>query len=345
LNLSDIFRRTLSRDLGIDLGTANTLVYLRGHGVVVEEPSVVAIDTSTRAVLAVGRQAKEMVGRTPRHIRIVRPMKDGVIADFQIAQSMLKYFMAQATGGARLFHPRLVIAVPSGTTSVERRAVIEAAQQAGARIALPIVEPFAAAIGADLPVGEPTANMVVDIGGGTTEVAVISLGGVVLSQSVRVAGDEMDDAIVNYVRKIYNVAIGYQTAEQVKIAVGAATDAGDAGLEICGRDLVSGLPRPVRLQATEVQKAVAEPVAAIVAAIRQTLERTPPELAADIMERGIVLTGGGSLLRNLDQLLIKETGMPVHPAEDGLRCVVRGTGRCLEEPKFLDLVKKVQRQD
>lgn len=341
----DFFYRSFSKDLGIDLGTANTLVYVKGKGVVIQEPSVVAVDADSKAILAVGNEAKQMIGRTPGNIRAIRPMKDGVIADFDVTQSMLKYFITRAQPRANILHPRVVIAVPSGITGVERRAVIEAAQQAGARDAIPIEEPFAAAIGADLPVEEPTGNMVVDIGGGTTEVAIISLGGIVTSRSVRVAGDEMDEAIVAYVKRTYNMMIGERTAEEVKIHMGSATEPGEAVYDVRGRDLVTGLPRTLRLKATEVQKALSEPVSAIVEAIKLTLERTPPELAADIMDRGIVLTGGGALLRNLDRLLMEETGMPVHVGEDPLRCVVKGTGRCLEDSAYLDLVKRLQRKE
>ncbi len=345
MSLLDFVYRSFSKDLGIDLGTANTLVYVRGRGVVIQEPSVVAVDAESHAILAVGNEAKQMIGRTPGNIRAIRPMKDGVIADFEVTQSMLRYFITRAQPRANVLHPRVIIAVPSGITGVERRAVIEAAQQAGSRDAIPIEEPFAAAIGAGLPVEEPTGNMVVDIGGGTTEVAIISLGGIVTSRSVRVAGDEMDEAIVAYVKRTYNMMIGERTAEEVKIQMGSATDPGDGYADVRGRDLVTGLPRTLRLKATEVEKALAEPVAAIVDAIKLTLERTPPELAADIMDRGIVLTGGGALLRNLDQHLIEHTGMPVHVAEDPLRCVVNGTGRCLDDEAYFGLVKRLQRKE
>jgi rod shape-determining protein MreB len=340
----DVLFRSFSRDLGIDLGTANTLVYVRGRGIVIQEPSVVAIDADTKQILAVGSEAKQMIGRTPGNIAAIRPMKDGVIADFEITQNMLKYFIARAQPRAALLHPRVVVAVPSGITGVEERAVKEAAQQAGARDPITIEEPFAAAIGAGLPVEEPTGNMIVDIGGGTTEVAIISLGGIVTSRSVRVAGDEMDEAIVSYVKRTYNMMIGERTAEEVKIRVGAATDPEDTSIEVRGRDLVTGLPRTLRLGADEVQRALQEPIQQIVESIKMTLERTPPELAADIMDRGIVMTGGGSLLRNLDKLLIHETGMPVHMAEDALLCVARGTGRCLEESHYLEIVKRLQKK-
>ncbi len=342
--LTDVFYRSFSRDLGIDLGTANTLVFVRGRGIVIQEPSVVAIDRDTKAILAVGAEAKQMIGRTPGNIIAVRPMKDGVIADFEVTQSMLKYFIGRAQRRAGWFHPQVVVAVPSGITGVERRAVKEAAQQAGARDPVTIEEPYAAAIGAGLPVGEPTGNMVVDIGGGTTEVAIISLGGIVTSRSVRVAGDEMDESIVNYVKRNYNMMIGERTAEDVKIRVGAAMEPEDTTIEVRGRDLVTGLPRTLRLGADEVQRALTEPLQAIVDAIKLTLERTPPELAADIMDRGIVMTGGGALLRNFDRLLMRETGMPVHIAEDPLLCVVKGTGRCLDDRAILEKIKKLQRE-
>jgi rod shape-determining protein MreB len=344
LPLTDVFYRSFSRDLGIDLGTANTLVFVRGRGIVIQEPSVVAIDRDTKAILAVGAEAKQMIGRTPGNIIAVRPMKDGVIADFEVTQSMLKYFIGRAQPRASWFHPQVVVAVPSGITGVERRAVKEAAQQAGARDPVTIEEPYAAAIGAGLPVEEPTGNMVVDIGGGTTEVAIISLGGIVTSRSVRVAGDEMDESIVNYVKRNYNMMIGERTAEDVKIRVGAAIDPEDTTIEVRGRDLVTGLPRTLRLGADEVQRALAEPLQSIVDAIKLTLERTPPELAADIMDRGIVVTGGGALLRNFDRLLMRETGMPVHIGEDPLLCVAKGTGRCLDDRAILEKIKKLQRE-
>lgn len=326
----------LARDMGIDLGTANTLVYVKGKGIVVCEPSVVALERDTRRVIAVGEEAKLMVGRTPSSIIAVRPLKNGVIADFDITQAMLKYFMAKAHKRVGLFRPRVVIGVPSGVTEVERRAVLDAALQAGAREAYLIEEPMAAAIGAGLAVHEPTGNMVVDIGGGTCEVAVISLGGIVTSRSVRVAGDEMDQAIIQYVKRQYNVAIGERTAEEVKKAIGYAYDADpDASMEIRGRDLVTGLPRTVEVTAVEIQEALYEPVRSIVEAVKITLEQTPPELAADIIDRGIVMTGGGSLLRNLCSLISRETGMPVYLAEDPLLCVAEGTGIALDHLSIL----------
>ncbi len=339
----DFLYRNFSRDLGIDLGTANTLVYVNGKGIVIQEPSVVAIDRESHSILAVGDSAKQMIGRTPGNISAIRPMKDGVIADFDVTQSMLKYFIQKAQGRSHFLHPRVVIAVPSGVTGVEERAVKEAALQAGAREAFVIEEPMMAAIGAGLPVEEPTGNMVVDIGGGTTEVAIISLGGIVTSRSIRVAGDEMDDAIVNYIKRTYNMMIGERTAEEVKIRVGSAYEPEQATMDIRGRDLVSGLPRTLQITAEEIQMALAEPVAAIIESIKYTLEQTPPELAADIRDRGIVMTGGGSLLRNFDRLLSQETGIPVHLAEEPLLCVVRGTGRCLEYPNLMEILRRRNR--
>ncbi|MGB9867393.1 MAG: rod shape-determining protein [Bacillota bacterium] len=327
----DFIYSYFSRDIGIDLGTANTVVHVKGRGIVLQEPSVVALDRETRAILAVGEEAKQMIGRTPGNIVAIRPMKDGVIADFDVTQAMLKYFIKKAHPRG-LVKPRIVIGVPSGVTEVERRAVIEAALQAGAREAYPIEEPMAAAIGAGLPVHEPTGNMVVDIGGGTTEVGIISLGGIVTCRSIRVAGDEMDEAIINYVKRTYNLMIGERTAEEVKIRIGSAYPINDGEtMEVRGRDLVTGLPKTLKVTAEEVRKALAEPVAAIIDAIKVTLEKTPPELAADIMDRGIVLTGGGSMLRGLDRLVSEQTGMPVHIAEEPLLCVVRGTSKVLED--------------
>ncbi|MBX6378044.1 MAG: rod shape-determining protein [Clostridia bacterium] len=322
----------LSRDMGIDLGTANTLVYVRGRGIVLQEPSVVAIQAETKTPVAVGNEAKRMIGRTPGSIVAIRPLRDGVIADFDITQTMLRHFIAKASRGRTFFRPRVVVGVPSGCTEVEKRAVIDAAQQAGAREAYLIEQPMAAAIGAGLPVSEPTGNMVVDIGGGTTNVAVISLGGIVTHRSIRVGGDEMDEAVVNYVKRTYNLLIGERTAEEVKIAVGSAYQVhDDAEVELRGRDLVSGLPRNLRLTGREVREALEEPVGQIVDAVKTTLERTPPELAADIMDRGIVMTGGGSLLRGLDRRISEETAMPVIVAEEPLLCVAVGTGKMLED--------------
>lgn len=322
-----------SRDMGIDLGTANTLVFVRGKGIVLREPSVVAIQQNQRNVaLAVGEEAKQMLGRTPGNIIAIRPLMDGVIADFDVAETMLKHFIQKAHDGGGFFRPRMVIGIPSGVTGVERRAVQDAAYQAGAREVYLIEEPMAAAIGAGLPVSEPTGSMIVDIGGGTTEVAVISLGGIVVSKSVRIAGDELTDAIVHFLKKVHNLSIGERTAEEIKIRLGSAYPRGDEKImEVRGLNLVSGLPRTVTISSSEVREAIQEPVTAIVDAVRDTLEKTPPELAADIIDRGIVLAGGGALLQGLDELISHDTEMPVHIADDPLSCVVLGTGRVLEE--------------
>ncbi|MGE6259568.1 rod shape-determining protein [Heyndrickxia sporothermodurans] len=329
-----------SRDLGIDLGTANTLVFIKGKGIVVREPSVVAIHTDTKQIVAVGNDAKNMIGRTPGNIVATRPMKDGVIADYETTATMMKYYIKQATknkGGGLSRKPYVMVCVPSGITSVEERAVIDATRQAGARDAFPIEEPFAAAIGANLPVWEPTGSMVVDIGGGTTEVAIISLGGIVTSQSIRVAGDELDESIISYIRKTYNLLIGDRTAEAIKMEIGSAGEPeGIEPMEIRGRDLLTGLPKTIEITAEEIAMALHDTVHAIVDAVKGTLEQTPPELAADIMDRGIVLTGGGALLRNLDKVISKETSMPVLIAENPLDCVAIGTGNALEH---IDLFK------
>ncbi|MGK5638375.1 rod shape-determining protein [Streptomyces sp. URMC 126] len=353
------------RDMGIDLGTANTLVWVRGRGVVLNEPSVVAVNADDGSVLSVGSEAKETIGRTPSNIVAIRPMRDGVIADFEIAERMLRHFIKKVTGNRRFSRPRVVVCVPSGITGVERRAVIEAASQAGARAVHLVEEPMAAAIGAGLPVSEPTGCMVVDIGGGTTEVAVISLGGIVTARSVRTAGDAMDAAIISYVKKEYALAIGERTAEEIKLSIGSAAPTGKwtaAGLAavarqlekhpeadgggdpeetqgllppdrftIRGRDQVSGLPKTLELTADEIRHALSEPVDAIVMAVRQTLDETPPELSGDIMDRGIVLTGGGALLRGLDVRLSRELDIPVLVADEPLDCVAVGTGRCVED--------------
>lgn len=320
-----------SKDMGIDLGTANTLVYIKGKGIVVREPSVVAIQTDTKQVLAVGEEAKRMIGRTPGNIVAIRPLKDGVIADFDITQNMLKYFIKRATSGRSLFLPRVVICVPSGVTEVEKRAVEEAAIHAGAKEAYLIEEPMAAAIGAGLPVQEPTGSMIVDIGGGTTEVAIISLGGIVTSKSIRVGGDELDESIVNYIKKEYSLMIGERTAEEVKISIGTADENNkERKMNIRGRDLVTGLPKVIEISSKEVYEAMKDQIFAILDAIKSTLEKTPPELAADIMEQGIMLTGGGALLEGLNKLIAKETGMPVNVAENPLDCVALGTGKALE---------------
>ena len=334
----DFLFNMFSRDMGIDLGTANSLVHVKGKGIVLMEPSVVAIQRETKAVLAVGNEAKLMIGRTPGNIIAIRPMKDGVIADFDVTQTMLRHFILKAHRKT-LFKPRVLVAVPSGVTEVERRAVIDATLQAGAREAYLIEEPMAAAIGAGLPVHEPTGNMIVDIGGGTTEVAVISLGGIVTSKSIRIAGDEMDEAIVNYVKRSYNLMIGERTSEDIKIQIGSAYAMNDGEtMDVKGRDLVTGLPKTITVTAEEIRKALSEPVAAIVDAIRVTLEKTPPELAADIMDKGIIMTGGGSLLRGIDRLVSEQTGMPVSITEEPLLGVVRGTGKALEE---LETLRKI----
>ena len=321
----------LGRDIAIDLGTANTLIYMRGQGIVLNEPSVVALDVNDGRPVAVGMEAKRMMGRTPGHIRAVRPLKDGVIADFEVCEKMLRYFI-QKVHSSRWSKPRMVICVPSGITGVEQRAVQDAAEYAGARKPVHIIEePMAAAIGADLPVHEPNGNMIVDIGGGTTEVAVISLGGIVTAQSVRVAGDELDEAILSYVKKEFSLAVGERTGEEIKIQMGSAWPLEEElTADIRGRDLISGLPRTVSITTEQVREAIAEPVSAIVDAVRTTLDKTPPELAADIMHVGITITGGGALLAGLDRRLAHETGMPINMAPDPLHSVVIGSGRALE---------------
>ncbi|NLT35038.1 MAG: rod shape-determining protein [Gaiellales bacterium] len=319
------------RDMAVDLGTANTLVYVRGRGIVLSEPSVVAIDARSGDVHAVGAEAKLMLGRTPGHITAIRPLKDGVIADFDVTEQMLRHFI-QKVHQNRWAHPRVVICVPSGVTGVERRAVEEATISAGARAAYLIEEPMAAAIGAGLPVSEPTGSMIVDIGGGTSEVAVIALGGIVTAQSVRIGGDELDDSIIAYVKKEYKLMIGQQTAEELKLEIGSAFPlAEEEQAEIRGRDLVTGLPKTVVISSEEVREAIAEPVASIVDAIKATLDKTPPELASDIMDRGIMMAGGGALLQGFPERIRQETQMPVHLAESPLTCVAVGSGRSLEE--------------
>ncbi len=326
-----------TKDVGIDLGTANTLVHVKGKGIILMEPSVVAIQRDTGEVLAVGDEAKQMIGRTPGNIIAIRPMKNGVIADFEVTQSMLRYLIRRALQKSSMFvRPRVVICIPTGVTPVEERAVKEAALQAGAREAYLIEEPMAAAIGAGLPVGEPTGNMVVDIGGGTTEVAVISLGGIVTSRSIRVAGDEMDDAVIQHVKRTYNLLIGERSAEEIKIKIGSAIWNGELETyDVRGRDLLSGLPKTVTVTAEEIQKALAETLTKIVEAVRVCLEKTPPELSADIMDRGIVLAGGGSMLRDLDRLISQETGIPVVLSEKPLYAVALGTGKALENIEIL----------
>lgn len=321
-----------SKDIGIDLGTANTLVFMKGKGIIMREPSVVAVDTRTDTVRFVGTEAKEVIGRTPGSIVAVRPLKDGVIADFDITASMLQIFIKKAFNQSMFARPRVIICIPSGVTEVEKRAVKEAAFKAGARSVSIIEEPMAAAIGAGLPVAEATGSMVVDIGGGTTEVAVISLGGIVAARSVRVGGDEFDTAIINYVKKKYNLLIGERTAESIKIDIASAypTD-DDLSKEIKGRNLVDGLPKNITIHADEIREALEDPLASVVEAVKITLEKTPPELSADIIDHGITLTGGGALLKGLDMLIAKETGMPVHVAENPLDCVAEGTGKVLED--------------
>jgi rod shape-determining protein MreB and related proteins len=328
-----------TRDMGVDLGTANTLVYVRREGIVLREPSVVAKRMNGGEVLAVGEEAKKMIGRTPGDIVATRPLRHGVIADFDTTAAMLTYFIRHGLRGRGFLRPRVVVGIPSGVTGVEKRAVVDATLQAGAREAYLIEQPMAAAIGAGLPVSEPVGSMIVDIGGGTTEVAIIALGGIVTARSLRIAGDEMDEAIMQYARKAYNLLIGERTAEDIKIAVGSAFPLREEQtIEVRGRDLVSGLPRTVRMTSTEIREAMAEPIAGIVEAVKMTLESTPPELAADIVDRGIVMAGGGSLLRGLDRLLGEETGMPVTLTDDPLSSVALGTGRALEE---IGTLKKV----
>ncbi|MGH2720164.1 MAG: rod shape-determining protein [Actinomycetota bacterium] len=322
----------MGRDLAVDLGTANTLVYVRGRGIVLNEPSVVAFDVRSGGIVAVGAEAKKMIGRTPANIQAVRPLRHGVIADFEVTEKMLRYFIQKVHRRRVLAKPRVVICVPSGVTGVEQRAVEEAAVVAGARSAFIVEEPMAAAIGAGLPVHAPAGNMIVDIGGGTTEVAVISLGGIVVSQSIRVAGDDLDEAILTYIKKEYSLLLGERTAEMLKIAIGTAFPTDDEPhAEVRGRDLVTGLPKTIVVSSDEIRRALEEPLGTIVDGVKSTLDGTPPELAADIMQRGIVVTGGGALLRGLDDRLTHETGMPIIVSEDPLSCVVRGSGRCLEE--------------
>jgi rod shape-determining protein MreB len=340
--LFDWLSGMFSNDLAIDLGTANTLVYLKGHGIVINEPSVVAVQRDARGgkkILAVGKEAKEMLGRTPGTITAIRPIKDGVIADFEITEAMLRYFIERAHNRRTMVKPRIIICVPYGITEVEKRAVKEAAESAGARQVFLIEEPMAAAIGAGLPITEPSGNMIVDIGGGTTEVAVISLAGIVYSKSVRVGGDKMDEAIVNYLKRKYNLLIGERTAEQIKIAIGTAyPDDEVRTMHVKGRDLVAGIPKTIEITSEEVREAISEPVNTIVEAVRVALEKTPPELAADIVDKGIVLAGGGALIRNLDILLREETGLPVMIADDPLCAVVYGSGKALDQIEILTSV-------
>jgi rod shape-determining protein MreB len=325
-----------SNDLGVDLGTASTLVYVKGEGIVSCEPSVVAIEKLTSKVLAVGDEAKRMLGRTPGNIVAIRPLRDGVIADFEITEHMLRYFIRKVHSRRVLVRPRIVIAIPSGITEVEKRAVKDSALHAGAREVFLIEEPIAAAIGVGLPIQNPAGNMIIDIGGGTTEMAVISLAGIVFSRSIRIGGDEMDAAIIEHLKKTYNLMIGERTAEDIKIKIGSAAPLEqEMSMEVKGRDLVSGLPKTVEVTSEEIRDAMAEPISQIIEATRFTLERTPPELAADLIEQGIILAGGGSLLRNIDKLLSEETGLPIHIAEDPLTAVALGTGKVLTELKYL----------
>ncbi|MBI3420744.1 MAG: rod shape-determining protein [Candidatus Sungbacteria bacterium] len=328
-----------TRKIGIDLGTANTLVFVPRRGIVVNEPSVVAVSQEDNRVLAVGNEARDMIGRTPETIIAYRPLREGVIADYRVTEAMLRYFINKASGSLRLFRPEVMISVPAGVTSTERRAVIEAATQAGAKAAYVVKEPVLAAIGAGIPINEPAGHMVVDIGGGTADVAVISLGGIVGATSVKVAGNKLDQAIADHIKRNYNLAIGDRTAEEIKIRIGSAVPMEDAELsmEIKGRDLMSGLPKTIELNSAEVTVAIADELDEIIRAIKSVLHDTPPELAADIMDKGIVITGGGALLRGIDELVLQETGVPAHIAEDSLLCVVKGTGIALEH---LDVYKR-----
>lgn len=333
-----------SNEVGIDLGTANTLVYVKDRGIVLREPSVVAIQTGSNRVLAVGEEAKRMLGRTPGSIVAIRPLKAGVIADFEITEAMLRYFIRKVHNRKKMVRPRVIIAVPSGITEVEKRAVKDSASHAGAHEVYLIEEPMAAAIGVGLPVQEPAGNMIVDVGGGTTEVALISLAGIVFSRSVRVGGDEMDEAIVQYVKRAYNLMVGERTAEEIKIAIGSAYPMDEeTSMEVKGRDLVAGLPKTLALTSEEVREALQEPISTIVEAIRITLERCPPELSADLVDRGLVLAGGGALLRGLERLIAEQTGLPVHVADDPLSAVAEGTGVVLHELNFLRKVASTEK--
>ncbi|HAH95816.1 MAG TPA: rod shape-determining protein [Firmicutes bacterium] len=321
----------LTTDISIDLGTANVLVYVRDKGIVIREPSVVALQKDSNKVLAVGEEARQMIGRTPGNIVAVRPLKDGVIADYDVTEVMLRHFVDKVCRSPRFFRPKVVVCVPSGVTSVERRAVLEAAMQAGAKRTYLIEEPMAAAIGAGLDIGEASGNMVVDVGGGTTDVAIISLQGIVVSESLRVGGDKFDDAIIRYIKKMYNLMIGERTAEEIKIQIGSAYPEGEGkSMEVRGRDLVTGLPRTIRFTSADTFQALSEPITAIIDGVKSVLERTPPELASDIVDKGIVLTGGGALLNGFNRLLAEETGIPVHLADDPMSCVVLGAGKVLE---------------
>lgn len=328
-----------SNDMGIDLGTATTLVFVKGEGVVLCEPSVVAIERGTSHVLAVGEEAKRMLGRTPGNIVAIRPMKDGVIADFEITEAMLRYFIKKIHHRRVLVRPRIIIAIPSGITEVEKRAVKDSAERAGAREVFLVEEPIAAAIGVGLPIQDPIGNMIIDIGGGTTEIAVISLSGIVFSKSIRIGGDEMDEAIIEYLKKTYNLMVGERTAEEIKIKIGSAyPQEEEMSLEVKGRDLVAGLPKAVTVTSEEIRESLQEPLRAILEATKMSLERIPPELAADLIDHGIVMAGGGSLLRGLDKLISEETGLPVHIADDPLTAVANGTGKILNEIRYLKKV-------
>ncbi len=321
----------MSMDIGVDLGTATVLVYIKGKGIVLREPSVVAIDRDSNRIIAIGEEARRMLGRTPGNIVAIRPLREGVIADYDTTESMLRHFIEKVAGRSMFFKPRIMVCVPSGVTTVEKRAVLEAAMQAGARKTYLIEEPLAAALGAGLVISEPCGSMVVDIGGGTTDVAVLSLGGIVVSESLRVGGDKFDEALVRYIKKEYNIMIGERTAEEIKVNVGTAFPSGrNESMEIRGRDLVSGLPKTMRIGSTETREALAEPISLIIECVKTVLEKTPPELAADIVDRGIVMTGGGSLLHGLDRLISQETGIPTYLADDPLSCVALGTGKALE---------------
>ncbi|SDD82680.1 rod shape-determining protein [Sporomusa acidovorans] len=318
-------------DIGVDLGTANVLVYIKGKGIVLREPSVVAIDRDSNRILAIGEEARRMLGRTPGNIIAIRPLREGVIADYDTTESMLRHFIQKVAGKNIFFKPRIMVCIPSGVTTVEKRAVLEAAMQAGARKTYLIEEPLAAALGAGLEISEPCGAMVVDIGGGTTDVAVLSLGGIVVSESLRIGGDKFDEALIRHVKKEYNILIGERTAEEIKVAIATAYPNGrNETMEIRGRDLVSGLPKTIRMSSSETREALSEPVLLIVECVKSVLEKTPPELAADIVDRGIVMTGGGSLIHGLDKLINQETGIPTYLAEDPLSCVALGTGKALD---------------
>jgi rod shape-determining protein MreB len=345
-NLRDIFSSVISHDMAVDLGTASTLVYVEGKGIVMHQPSVVAIEKKTGMAIAVGDEAKKMLGRTPDEIKAIRPMKDGVIADFEICEEMLRAFIKMAQKRRSIVKPRVIVCVPSGITEVEKRAVRDSAEHAGAREVYLVAEPIAAAIGVGLPVSSPIGSMVIDIGGGTTEIAVIALSGIVSNTSIRTAGDEMDEAIVEYLRKSYSVLIGEQTAEDIKIQIGSAFPVEESReMEVKGRDLVSGIPRAVKVRSEEIREALREPINLIVLAVKKALEQTPPELAADIVDAGIVMTGGGSLLRGLDALLREETNLPIRVAENPRECIVLGAGKILESQEDFDNVLMQSRRE